>query len=146
MDSNIAVLEQHGSAPGCDAATDTPNRAFNLPTIPLFTHILCLVFGDQLPEHFFAKAPASGKSFSFPNPIAGFFVRANIYALEKLSEGNFKEQEFLDGTRHAFQVRPVLTANFSMECLVIHDAKAGLLNDVPMFNVMSCGLAWCDNQ
>ena len=34
----------------------------------------------------------------------GFFVRANTYALEKLSEGNFVQEEFLQGCRLSFEM------------------------------------------
>ena len=54
----------------------------------------------QLPSHFFS-APSSGKAQL--NPIASFFVRANMYALEKLSEGSFDQAEFLQGASMAYQ-------------------------------------------
>ena len=43
------------------------------------------------------------RKFKFLNPIAGWFVRANTYALQKLSEGNYQHDEFLSGACRAFQ-------------------------------------------
>jgi hypothetical protein len=43
------------------------------------------------------------RKFKFLNPIAGWFVRANTYALQKLSEGNYQHDEFLSGACRAFE-------------------------------------------
>jgi len=70
------------------------------------TEALCHAHPRQLPQYFFTKKQASGRTSL--NPIAGFFVRANVYALTKLSEGNFDEADFLLGARQAFEVCDVL--------------------------------------
>ena len=87
---------------------------------------------SQLPHYFFAKSQSSGKTSL--NPIAGFFVRANIYALTKLSEGNFDEEEFLLGARQAFEVCEAAFGCVSPKCcsrmrctLVRRNASCGVL-------------------